>query len=180
MPQVYGAMPVLARVCRPLCLESEPSTRRIVLSAAGTSGLPRLLSSFTGRFPVPPELLLWWAHEEPSMGRRQRQSDNLPRRRSSPSKAGTCVPTAHTDSSGHMTHDRGMVDAGRHGPRRRQRRRHRPCSQLVHGLPARPLDGCIPARQCLGRRGRVSAPDADGWRARNPPTVGDATCDCLS
>jgi hypothetical protein len=52
MPQVYGAMPVLARVCQPLCLESEPNIRRIVLLAAGTSSLPQLLSSLTGRFPT--------------------------------------------------------------------------------------------------------------------------------
>jgi hypothetical protein len=57
--------------CRPLCLESEPSTGRVILPAAGTTGLPQLLSSLTGRFPIPPELLLWWAHEEPSMGRRR-------------------------------------------------------------------------------------------------------------
>jgi hypothetical protein len=30
-------------------------------------------------------------------------------------------------------------------------------------MPARPVEGRIPARQRLGRR-RVSAPDADGWR----------------
>jgi hypothetical protein len=34
----------------------------------------------------------------------------------------------------------------------------------VRGLPVCPVDGHIPARQCLGCRGRVSAPDTDGWR----------------
>jgi hypothetical protein len=36
--------------------------------------------------------------------------------------------------------------------------------QLVNGLPMRPVEGRIPARQRLGRRGWVSAPNADGWR----------------
>jgi hypothetical protein len=29
---------------------------------------------------------------------------------------------------------------------------------------ARPVDGHIPAYQCLGRRGRVSDPNSDAWR----------------
>ncbi|XP_039822757.1 vegetative cell wall protein gp1-like [Panicum virgatum] len=32
------------------------------------------------------------------------------------------------------------------------------------GLPARPVEGRIPARQRLGRHGQISAPNADGWR----------------
>ena len=34
----------------------------------------------------------------------------------------------------------------------------------MHGLPTRPVDGRTPVYQRLGRRGRVSAPNADGWR----------------
>jgi hypothetical protein len=59
----------------------------------------------------------------------------------------------------------GMV----HGRRRCRARRQRPRPELVHSLPARPVEGRIPARQRLGRceRGsacqRFSAPDAGGW-----------------
>jgi hypothetical protein len=56
------------------------------------------------------------------------------------------------------------VDDGRLGHGRRLAARRRPRPQLVHGLPARPVDGHAPVRQRLGRRGRVSTPDADGWR----------------
>jgi hypothetical protein len=35
---------------------------------------------------------------------------------------------------------------------------------LLYGMPAQPVEGRVPARQRLRRRGRVSAPDADGWR----------------
>jgi hypothetical protein len=58
---------------------------------------------------------------------------------------------------------RSGVDVGR-GPVRRQRKCSRPCPLLVHGLPARPVDGRVPARQRLGTRRQVSAPNADGWR----------------
>jgi len=43
-----------------------------------------------------------------------------------------------------------------------RRRRGRPRPQLVCGLPMRLVDGRTPARQ--RRRGRISTPDADGWR----------------
>lgn len=36
-------------------------------------------------------------------------------------------------------------------------------AQPPAGLSARPVDGRIPACQCLVRRGRVSTPDANGW-----------------
>ena len=36
--------------------------------------------------------------------------------------------------------------------------------QLVHGLPARQVDGRVPARQHLGARRWVSTPDVDGWQ----------------
>jgi len=52
---------------------------------------------------------------------------------------------------------------GRQGHGRRRRKRSWPRPQLVCGLPARPVDGRIPARQRLGRRGRVFAPNAHGW-----------------
>jgi hypothetical protein len=58
---------------------------------------------------------------------------------------------------------RGGADAGKR-PTRRQRRRSLPHPQLVHGLPARPVDGRVPAHQRLGTRRRVFAPNADGWR----------------
>jgi hypothetical protein len=57
---------------------------------------------------------------------------------------------------GFRSHD--VVDAGRHGPGQRRKGHDRPRPQLVHDLPARPLEGRIPARQHLGRRSRVSAP----------------------
>lgn len=34
----------------------------------------------------------------------------------------------------------------------------------MSGLPARRVDGRVPARYRLGRRGQVSAPKADGWQ----------------
>ncbi|RLN13318.1 hypothetical protein C2845_PM09G24920 [Panicum miliaceum] len=50
-------------------------------------------------------------------------------------------------------------------PGRRQRKKsRRPRSQLVCSLPARPVDGRVPARQRLGRRKRVFAPDSGRWR----------------
>jgi hypothetical protein len=57
-----------------------------------------------------------------------------------------------------------------HGRRNRRSRWPWLRPHLVHGLPARPGEGRVPARQRLGRRGqgsthqRISAPDADGWR----------------
>jgi hypothetical protein len=57
-----------------------------------------------------------------------------------------------------------------HGQCNHRARRPRPHPQLVHGLPTRPMEGRVPARQCLGRCGqgsahqRISAPDANGWR----------------
>ncbi|KAG0515746.1 hypothetical protein BDA96_10G304700, partial [Sorghum bicolor] len=42
-------------------------------------------------------------------------------------------------------------------------KRRRPRPQLVHGMPPRPVEGRIPARQRLGCCRRVSALDADGW-----------------
>ena len=58
----------------------------------------------------------------------------------------------------------GGAHAGRQGRGLQPRRRGRPCPQLVHDLPARPVDGRVPVRQRLGCRGQVSAPNADGWR----------------
>jgi hypothetical protein len=49
------------------------------------------------------------------------------------------------------------------GPEGRRRRRSRPRPQLVHDLLARQVEGRVPARQRLGCRGRVSAPNSDGW-----------------
>jgi hypothetical protein len=77
--------------------------------------------------------------------------------------------TMHASPCAPMTRvGRNRVDAVQ-GPLRghagRGQARHcRPCSQLVHGLPVRPVDGRVPARQRLGRCGQVSAPDTDGWR----------------
>ena len=62
---------------------------------------------------------------------------------------------------------RGRADAGRHGSRRRRRKRSRPRPQLVLGLPARPVDGRVPARQRLGRRERVSVPNTVASVRRN-------------
>jgi hypothetical protein len=59
---------------------------------------------------------------------------------------------------------RGDAVAGRQGAAQRRGKRRRPCPQLVHGMPARPMEGRISTHQRLGRRGRVSAPYADGWR----------------
>ena len=56
-----------------------------------------------------------------------------------------------------------------HGRRNRRTRRPWPRPQLVHSLPARPVDGRVPNRQRLGRRERdsanqrISALDTDGW-----------------
>jgi hypothetical protein len=58
----------------------------------------------------------------------------------------------------------GDVVAGRQGAAQRRGKRRRLRPQLVHGMPARPVEGRIPAHQRLGRRGRVSAPNAEGWR----------------
>jgi hypothetical protein len=52
----------------------------------------------------------------------------------------------------------------RQGAGRRWGKRRWPRPQLVHGMPARPVEGRIPAHQRLGRRGWASSPDADGWR----------------
>ena len=41
----------------------------------------------------------------------------------------------------------------------------------MNGLPVRPVDGRVPACQRLGRRGRVSAPNNDGWREILPGQV---------
>jgi hypothetical protein len=54
------------------------------------------------------------------------------------------------------------ADAVQQGPKRRRRRRSRPCPQLVHGLPAWHVDGHVPAHQRLGHRGRFSAPTPMG------------------
>jgi hypothetical protein len=56
------------------------------------------------------------------------------------------------------------ADAVRQGPVRQQGRRSQPRPKLVHGLPARQVEGRIPAHQRLGHHGRVSAPNSDGWR----------------
>ncbi|KAG2566697.1 hypothetical protein PVAP13_7NG175551 [Panicum virgatum] len=50
------------------------------------------------------------------------------------------------------------------GGRSARRQRLPARAQLVHSLPARPVEGCIPTRQRFGRHGRVSAPNIDGWR----------------
>ena len=49
------------------------------------------------------------------------------------------------------------------GRERGRGNRRRPRPQLVHGMPPRPVEGRIPARQRLGCCRRVSALDADGW-----------------
>lgn len=71
---------------------------------------------------------------------------------------------------------------GQWGPRHRQRKRSRPCPQLVYGLPW-PVDGHISAHQRLGCCGRVSVPTSMGGgrsfpgRRRNlrPPRLSLAT-----
>jgi hypothetical protein len=63
---------------------------------------------------------------------------------------------------------------------RRRRKRSWPRPQLVHGLPHRPVDGHVLARHSLGRRGRVSAPSANGWREifpRQEPQVAAASAE---
>lgn len=57
----------------------------------------------------------------------------------------------------------GGAHPGRRGHGQRRKKRNRPRPQQVHGMPARPVDVRVPARQRLGRRGRVSAPNVDGW-----------------
>ncbi|XP_066318321.1 uncharacterized protein [Miscanthus floridulus] len=68
-------------------------------------------------------------------------------------------------------HGCAATERGRQGHGRRRRKRNRPRPQLVNGLPMRPVDGRVPARQRLGRRGRVSAPNNDGWREILPRQV---------
>jgi hypothetical protein len=55
------------------------------------------------------------------------------------------------------------ADTMRQGPVCQRGRRSRSRPKLVHGLPARQVEGHIPAHQCLGHRGWVSAPNSDGW-----------------
>jgi hypothetical protein len=74
------------------------------------------------------------------------------------------VTMSPSRAQNHVLWGSGMVDTRQHGPEHRRRRCRRPLPQLVHSLPARPLDGRIPACQRLGHRGRVSIPNADGWR----------------
>jgi hypothetical protein len=79
------------------------------------------------------------------------------------------MKTTHTSPVRPMTRvGCGRVDAVQ-GPlqghaARGQARHCRPRPQLVHGLPVRPMDSRVPARQRFDRCGRVSAPDTDGWR----------------
>jgi hypothetical protein len=74
----------------------------------------------------------------------------------------------------------GESDPDQQGHTRRRRKRSWSRPQLVNSLPMWPVEGRVPARQHLGRHGRVpahmrlgprcgtrqriSAPDADGWR----------------
>ena len=67
-------------------------------------------------------------------------------------------------SRGGVTLGRGVVEDARHGSGYRRRRRRRPRAQLVLGLPARPVEGRIPALQRLGCRGWVLAPNPNGWQ----------------
>jgi len=78
-------------------------------------------------------------------------------------------PTEATPPRAQLVVDTGLgrADAGRHGSRRRRRKRSRPRPQLVHGLPARPVEGRVPARQRLGRREWVFAPNAVATERRN-------------
>jgi hypothetical protein len=77
-----------------------------------------------------------------------------------------CRPTKLVPVSPPRAQVHGEAEAGRHRPGRRRRKRSQSRPQLVHGLPARPVDARIPVRQCLGRRRRVSAPNTDGWWPR--------------
>jgi len=79
-------------------------------------------------------------------------------------------PTEATPPRAQLVVDTGLgrADAGRHGSRRRRRKRSRPRPQLVHGLPARPVEGRVPARQRLGRREWVSAPKAISNHSPHP------------
>jgi hypothetical protein len=53
------------------------------------------------------------------------------------------------------TSDRGLCNGGRDTASR---------ALMMHGLLAWPVEGRAPARQHLGARRRVSAPNTDGWR----------------
>jgi hypothetical protein len=102
--------------------------------------------------------------EEPADDRRASYVDVVRRPQKPMASALPCAqPVVDTD--------RGRADAGRHGSRRRWRKRSQPRPQLVLGLPARPVDGRIPARQRLGRCVWVSVPDTVATERRNKRRV---------
>ncbi|CAN6357250.1 unnamed protein product [Urochloa humidicola] len=82
-----------------------------------------------------------------------------------PAKVVTAL-TASAQARSVAVMDRGGAVAGQKRKKRSRRRKKRgwPRPQLVCGMPARPVEGRTPTHLHLGHRGRVSAPNADGWQ----------------